>query len=99
MIAKIKACGPKAAHGRPPPLEVFLLDDNLEDLLSTLEDHLDSTQLAKALRKKLDARDILLDDIAHAPALRETLRARHAGFDCVSRFVACIATTEPWPPI
>ena len=99
VIAKIKARGPQTTHGRPPPLEVFLLDNNLEDLLSTLEDHLDPAILAKALRKKLDDRDMLLDDIARNPALRAELRARHAGFDCVSRFVACIATTAPWPPI
>jgi hypothetical protein len=42
---------------------------------------------------------MLLDEIASTPALRATLRDRHAGFDCASRFVACIATTEPWPPI
>lgn len=99
VITQIKARGPKPAHGRPAPLEVFLLDDNLEDLIEALADHLDRTQLAKARnKKKPESRDILLDEIASSPALRATLRARHAGFDCVSRFVACIATTEPWPP-
>ena len=33
VLAKISALGPPARHGKPPPLEVFLLDDNLEALL------------------------------------------------------------------
>lgn len=75
-----------------------MLDDNLEDLLSSVEPRLDATLLAKARRKHLDARDILLDDLGRSSALRAELRAKHAGFDCVSRFVACVVTTEPWPP-
>jgi hypothetical protein len=98
VIAKVKALAPQPGHGKPPPVKVFLLDDNLEDLLSRVAPHLDPAILGKARKKHLDARDMLLDDIARNPALRTTLRAHHAGFDCVSRFVACVATTEPWPP-
>lgn len=96
-IAAIKARAPADTGGRPKPLEVFLLDDNLEDLLSSIESHLDRAVLARALAKKLDARDMLLDDIGRSRQLRQALRAAHTGFDCVSRFVGCVAAMEPWP--
>lgn len=98
MISTIKARAPEGRDGpRPDPLEVFLLDDNLEDLLSSIAAQLDPALLAKARAKRLDARDILLDEIGHNPQLRAALRANHAGFDCVSRFVGCIAAMDPWP--
>lgn len=78
-------------------MEVFLLDDNLEDLLSSIGAQLDPALLAKARAKRLDARDMLLDEIAHNRQLRAALRANHSGFDCVSRFVACVAAMDPWP--
>lgn len=98
VISTIKARAPEASDGsRPKPLEVFLLDDNLEDLLSSIADQLDPVLLAKAREKKLDARDMLLDEIGRSPRLRAALRVNHAGFDCVSRFVGCVAAMEPWP--
>lgn len=99
VISAIKARAP-AVHdrSRPQPLEVFLLDDNLEDLLSSVEARLDRALLAKAHAKRLDARDMLLDDIGRSQPLRAALRASHAGFDCVSRFVGCVAAMHPWPP-
>jgi hypothetical protein len=98
VIATIKGLAPELhAPSRPKPLEVFLLDDNLEDLLSCIAARLDPALLTKALAKRLDARDALLDTIGRDRQLRATLRASHGGFDCVSRFVACVATTEPWP--
>jgi hypothetical protein len=99
VISTIKERAP-VVHDRtrPKSLEVFLLDDNLEDLLSSVATQLDATLLAKARAKKLDARDTLLDDIGRDRQLRAALRANHAGFDCVSRFVACVAAMEPWPP-
>jgi hypothetical protein len=98
VIEAIKALAPET-HGkaRPKPLEVFLLDDNLEDLLRSIAARLDAGLLAKAIAKKLDARDTLLYDIGRDRRLRAELRAKHAGFDCVSRFVACVAAMEPWP--
>jgi hypothetical protein len=99
VIAAIKARAPEVRDGsRPKPVEVFLLDDNLEDLLSSISAQLDTALLAKARAKRLDARDALLDDIGRHRRLREVLRASHAGFDCVSRFVACLAAMDPWPP-
>jgi hypothetical protein len=99
VISAIKARAP-AIHdrSRPQPLEVFLLDDNLEDLLSSVGARLDPALLAKAHAKRLDARDMLLDDIGRSQQLRAALRASHAGFDCVSRFVGCVAVMHPWPP-
>ncbi|HMA02368.1 MAG TPA: hypothetical protein VKP02_08370 [Gemmatimonadaceae bacterium] len=98
VISTIKARAPDAGDkSRPKPLEVFLLDDNLEDLLSSIGAQLDQVLLTKALAKKLDARDILLDEIGRSPQLRAALRANHTGFDCVSRFVGCVAAMEPWP--
>ena len=98
MISAIKARAPQVGDGsRPKPLEVFLLDHNLEDLLSSIAAHLDATLLAKARAKRLDARDMLLDEIGRNRQLRAALRVNHAGFDCVSRFVACVAAMEPWP--
>lgn len=98
VISAIKARAPDIDGARPKPVEVFLLDDNLEDLLASIASQLDAALLAKARAKRLDARDILLDEIGRSPPLRAALRANHAGFDCVSRFVACVAATEPWPP-
>jgi hypothetical protein len=98
VIEAIKARGPEIRGGaRPKPVEVFLLDDNLEDLLSSIGARLDPALLAKARAKRLDARDMLLDEIGHNRQLRAALRANHSGFDCVSRFVACVAVMEPWP--
>jgi hypothetical protein len=98
VIAKIKALAPEVHDKtRPKPLEVFLLDDNLEDLLLSVSAWLDAALLEKAIAKRLDARDILLDDIGRDRQLRAMLRANHAGFDCVSRFVACVAAMNPWP--
>lgn len=99
VISAIKARAP-AIHdrSRPQPLEVFLLDDNLEDLLSSVGARLDPALLAKAHAKRLDARDMLLDDIGRSQQLRAALRTSHAGFDCVSRFVGCVAVMRPWPP-
>jgi len=98
VIAAIKARAPESSGGsRPKPVEVFLLDDNLEDLLSSIGAQLDPALLAKARAKRLDARDMLLDEIARNQQLRAALRANHSGFDCVARFVACVAAMEPWP--
>lgn len=98
VISTIKARAPAGRDGpRPKPLEVFLLDDNLEDLLSSIAARLDPALLAKARAKRLDARDMLLDDISRNPQLRAALRENHAGFDCVSRFVGCVAAMDPWP--
>lgn len=98
VISTIKARAPEVLDSsRPKRLEVFLLDDNLEDLLSSLAARLDPELLAKARAKRLDARDALLDEIGRSRQLREELRASHAGFDCVSRFVACVAAMDPWP--
>jgi hypothetical protein len=98
VIAAIKARAPEIGGGmRPKPVEVFLLDDNLEDLLSSIGARLDPALLAKALAKRLDARDMLLDEIGRNRQLRAALRANHSGFDCVSRFVGCVAAMEPWP--
>ena len=79
-------------------VEVFLLENNLEDLLSSIDGQLDATLLGKALAKRLDARDILLDEIARSRQLRAALRTSHAGFDWVSRFVASIVETDSPPP-
>jgi len=58
VISTIKARAPEGRDGpRPKPLEVFLLDDNLEDLLSSVAAQLDPALLAKARAKRLDARD------------------------------------------
>jgi hypothetical protein len=98
VIATIKARAPEGRDGsRPKPLEVLLLDDNLEDLLSSIGPHLDPALLATARSKRLDARDLLLDEIGRSRQLRAGLRASHTGFDCVSRFVACVAAMDPWP--
>jgi|SRR5215510_8095783 len=98
VISAIKARAPQSGDGsRPKPLEVFLLDDNLEDLLSSIGDQLEPALLAKARAKRLDARDVLLDEIGRSSRLRAVLRSRHTGFDCVSRFVGCVAVLDPWP--
>lgn len=99
VISVIKARAPDVGDlSRPKPLEVFLLDDNLEDLLSCVGAQLDPELLAKATAKRLDARDMLLDEIGRSPQLRAALRANHTGFDCVSRFVGCVAAMDSWPP-
>jgi hypothetical protein len=98
VISAIKARAPAGRGPRPQPLEVFLLDDNLEDLLSSISARLEPGLFEAAItRKKLDARDTLLDEIGRSRQLRAALRTRHAGFDCVSRFVGCVAAMEPWP--
>jgi hypothetical protein len=98
VISTIKARAPQSSGGaRPEPLEVFLLDDNLEDLLSSVGDQLEPALFAKAKAKRLDARDMLLDEIGRSERLRAVLRSRHTGFDCVSRFVGCVAAMDPWP--
>jgi hypothetical protein len=86
----------------PGRFEVFLLHQNLESLLQALEGELREAfgeeTVTKAIRKKrLDARDQLLLHAAHSRDLRTRLRERHQGFDCVARYVAAIATVEPWP--
>jgi len=48
-------------------------------------------------KKRLDSRDQLLLHIAHNRDRRQLLRERHQGFDCVTRYVAAVATLEPWP--
>jgi len=99
VFSAIKACAPVDPRGAPAAqLEVFLLENNLEDLLSSIDGQLDATLLGKALAKRLDARDILLDEIARSRQLRAALRASHAGFDWVSRFVASIVETDSPPP-
>jgi hypothetical protein len=84
------------------PVQRFPLHDlvvkSAADLLSSVGPRLDPALLAKAQAKRLDARDILLDDIGRSRQHREALRASHAGFDCVSRFVGCVAAMQPWPP-
>lgn len=98
VISTVKSRAPQSGGGsRPKPLEVFLLDDNLEDLLSSVGEQLEPALLVKAKAKRLDARDILLDEIGRSRRLRAALRSRHTGFDCVSRFVACVAAMDPWP--
>jgi hypothetical protein len=82
----------------PKPLEVILLEDNLEDLLSSIAAHLDAALLAKARAKRLDARPMLLEDRSQLGASGGAAR-NHAGFDCVSRFVGCIAAMKPCPPL
>ncbi|HEX7842986.1 MAG TPA: hypothetical protein VF469_36185 [Kofleriaceae bacterium] len=97
VISTIKDRAPQSGSSRPKPLEVFLLDDNLEDLLSSIGEQLEPALLVKAKAKRLDARDILFDEIGRSRRLRAALRSRHTGFDCVSRFVACVAAMDPWP--
>lgn len=99
VIARVKARAGTLGPGR---LEVFLLDKNLESLLEALEpelrDAFGEEAVTKAIRKKrLDSRDQLLLHIARSPQLRTNLRERHRGFDCVTWYVAAIATLEPWP--
>jgi hypothetical protein len=99
VIERVKERAGTIGPGR---LEVFLLDKNLESLLEALEpelrDSLGEEVVTKAIRKKrLDSRDQLLLHIANSSRLRELLRRRHRGFDCVARYVALIATVEPWP--
>jgi len=86
----------------PGRLEIFLLDRNLESLLQALEpelrEALGEERVTKAIRKKrLDSRDDLLLHIASSRDLRGRLRLRHQGFDCVARYVAVLASIEPWP--
>jgi hypothetical protein len=76
----------------PGRLEVFLLDQNLESLLEALErelrDQVGEELTTRAIRKKrLDARDQLLLHVASGRELRRLLRARHQGFDCLTRAV------------
>lgn len=86
-------------------IEVFLLDRNLESLLEALEhelaDELGHEAVHKAINKKgmrsIDSRDSCLLQIANSVRLRELLRSRHQGFDWITRYVASIATLEPWP--
>jgi len=99
VIALVKQ---RAGTLDPGRLEVFLLDRNLESLLLALDVELreafDDETVTKAIRKKrLDQRDRLLLHIAAHRGLRARLRERHQGFDCVARYVATIATLEPWP--
>lgn len=99
VIELVKQRGGALGPGR---LEVFLLDKNLESLLQALEvefgEAFGAEIVTNAIRKKrLDARDLLLLHIARSPGLRAVLRQRHHGFDCIARYVAAIATLEPWP--
>jgi hypothetical protein len=99
VIQRVKQQGGALDPGR---VEIFLLDRNLESLLQALEpelrEALGEEQVTKAIRKKrLDARDALLIHISGSRDLRERLRQRHGGFDCVTRYVAALATCEPWP--
>jgi hypothetical protein len=96
VIAAIQAHASQSGSGTAP-LEIFLLEDNLEDLLSSVADRLDAALLAKARAKRLDARDILLDEIGRSRQLREALRANHGGFAEVSRFVASVAVMQTRP--
>ena len=100
--ATIELVKARAGTHSPGRIEAFLLDKNLESLLqalrSELVDAFDATFMDKAITKKrLDSRDQCLLHIASSPWLRELLRQRHQGFDCVTRYVAAIATIEPWP--
>jgi hypothetical protein len=70
----------------------------LQALEPELREALGDERVTKAIRKKrLDARDDLLIHISSSRDLRGRLRERHSGFDCVTRYVAALATLEPWP--
>lgn len=92
----------RAGELDPGRLEVFLLDENLESLLQAVEpelrDAFGDEVVDKATRnKRLDQRDLLLLHVANSEQLRADLRDRHRGFDCVTRYVAAVASLEPWP--
>lgn len=86
----------------PGRLEILLLHRNLETLLQVLDHELrdafgDELVIKAIHKKRVDPRDQLLLHIANSEPLRKLLRERHQGFDCVARYVATIATLEPWP--
>jgi hypothetical protein len=92
----------RAGELGPGRLEVFLLDENLESLLQALapelRDVFGDEAVDRATRnKRLDQRDQLLLHVANSKQLRADLRDRHRGFDCVTRYIAAIASLEPWP--
>jgi hypothetical protein len=102
VIRRIKA---KVNASDPARVEVFLLNRNLESFFEVLEqelgDALDRETVHSAIEKRgkdaVDCRDGCLMHIANSRWLRDLLRTRHQGFDWVTRYVARIATLEPWP--
>jgi hypothetical protein len=56
--------------------------------------------LQAALGKDRSARDLCFVQIASQgnAEWRAAVRRRDPGFDCMIRFLACLATYEPWPP-
>jgi hypothetical protein len=53
-----------------------------------------------AMDKDLSARDQCFAEVARPPnrEWRAVIRRDDVGFDCVIRYIACLATYEPWPP-
>jgi hypothetical protein len=103
-ITAVRSLAPSSLGQRPGALEVFLVQGNIEALLQRIDaarpNTFSRTTLEAALDKDLSARDQCFVEIArrqHADWRAEVCR-RDVSFDCVIRYVACLASYEPWPP-
>lgn len=104
VSARIKQLDPGYARslGR---VEVFLLEDNLEDLIRTIQPHLPSSlrdEADRAVRlKRVNAREGILYELARpnprSNGWRATLRQLHPNFASVSQYVGAIASAPAWP--
>lgn len=80
-------------------LHVFFLKPNMEGLLGDIQG-CDPTllpdEMASALRKKLNARDIVLNEVKKAArrALRECLRERQPGLFALAQAIAAVVASD-----
>lgn len=83
----------------PDKLRPFFLHPNLEGLLRSVHD-CDPTLLpdnvARALTKKLNDRDLVLNELKKAPlrALRDCVRKAQPGLDALARAIAAIVSPD-----
>src|SRR5262249_7054378 len=101
-ITAVRSFAPPLLEQRPGALEILLLNRNIEVFLQAIDaarpHALSPAMLRDALGKDRSARDLCFMQIASQgnAEWRAAVRRRNPGFDCVIRFLACLATYEPW---
>jgi hypothetical protein len=100
-ITAIRSFAHPSLEQRPGALAVFLVNGNIEMFLRSIDaarpNALSPPTLSGALGKDRSARDQCFAEVAKQTNVewRSAIRRRDPGFDCVVRYLACLATYEP----
>jgi hypothetical protein len=103
-LAAIRALAPREIAERPGALAIVLMNGNVEAFLRRIDgaqpNSLSRPLLEAALDKDMSARDQCFAQVARVASVgwRTGVRRVDDGFDCAVRYLACLATHEPWPP-